>query len=118
MATLHISEELVGDIKEEAALRGISVEEYLRSAVKRARQLNARQKIEREQAWWLALPLNKRARYEGEFVAIHNKKIIDHDKDKTALYRRTREKYGKTPVLVMPAEGAREIHIYSPRIIR
>ena len=118
MVALHISEELAGTISEEAATRGISVEEYLRSAIKRARTLNARQKIEQDQAWWLALPLSKRAKYEGEFIAIHDQKLIDHDKNEFALNKRIREKYGKTPVLMMPAEGVREIRIYSPRVVR
>lgn len=118
MIALHISDELAGAIKEEATTRGISVEEFLRSAIKRERTMNARQKIEQEQAWWLALPLSKRAKYEGEIVAIHGQKLIDHDKNEAALYKRIREKYGKTSVLVMPAEGPREIRIYSPRLIR
>ncbi len=78
----------------------------------------ARLKIESEQEWWLNLPLSRRAKYEGEFVAIHSRKVVDHDKDEAALYARTRKKYGKTPVLIMPAEGPREIRIYSPRLAR
>jgi hypothetical protein len=118
MVTLHISDELAGTIKEEATARGISVEQYLRAAVKRERTLNARQKIEQEQAWWLALPLSKRAKYEGEYVAILDRKLVDHDKNESVLYKRIQKKYRKTTVLIMPAEGPREIHIYSPRLAR
>ncbi len=118
MTVLQISEELAGKIQEEAKTRGVSIEEYLASAIRRERTLAARQKIEQEQAWWLALSLSERARYEGEYIAVHNKKLIDHDEDETALSRRIREKYGNTPVLIMPAEGPRELHIYSPRVIR
>jgi hypothetical protein len=118
MVALNISDELALAIKEEATKRGLSVEEYLRFAVKRERTLAARQKMEQEQAWWLALPLRERAKYEGEFIAVHDQKVIDHDKDETTLHKRIRKAYGKTPVLVMPAEGPKEIHLYTPRIVR
>jgi len=118
MTTLQVSKELAGTIQREAKTRGMSVDDYLRSVIQRERTLKARQKIEQEQEWWLALPLSERAKYEGEFIAVHDQKLIDHDKDETALNRRIREKYGKTPVLVMPAEGPREIRIYSPQLVR
>lgn len=118
MITLHISEELAGTIKEEATIRGVSIEEYLRSAIQRERTLTARQKMEQDQVWWLSLPLSKRVKYEGEFIAVHNQKLIDHDKDDAILYKRVRKKYEKTPVLVMPAEGPKEIRMISPRIVR
>jgi len=118
MVAIQISEELVGTIQREAKIRGLSVEDYLRTAIQRTHTISARQKIEQEQEWWFSLPLSKRAKYEGLFIAVHNQKLVDHDREEEALYRRVRKKYGKTPILVMPAEGPREIHIYSPRIIR
>ncbi|MEW5939495.1 MAG: hypothetical protein AB1750_07530 [Chloroflexota bacterium] len=118
MVTLQVSDELAGTIKTEATLRGVSVEKYLRSAVQRERTLSARQKIEEEQAWWLGLPLSERAKYEGKFVAIHERKLVDHDLDRLALYQRVRKNFGNLPVLIMPAEGPREIRVYSPRLAR
>lgn len=117
MVTLTLSDELASTIKEEAARHGLSVEEYLLFTVKRERTLSARQKLEQEQAWWLTLPLRERAKYEGEFVAIHEQKVIDHDKDEAVLYKRIRKTQGKKAVLIIPAEGPREIQIYSPRIV-
>jgi len=75
------------------------------------------QKLEREQAWWSALPLHEREAYEGEFVAIHNQELVDHDKDKAALHHRIRARYGDTAILIMPAEGPRTIRIYSPKLV-
>jgi hypothetical protein len=116
--TLEITNELAGVIQQEARKRGKSVEDFLKIAIRRDRVLTARQKIEQEQEWWESLPLTKRAEYEGKYVAIHDKKLIDYDKDRDRLYFRVREKYGKTSVLIIPAEGPREIRIYSPRIIQ
>jgi len=116
--TLQISENLATTIQHEAKTRGLSIEEYLSAAVRRERTLAARQKIEQEQEWWLSLPLSERAKYEGKFIAVHNQILVDHDLDENALSKRIREKYRNTSVLIMPAEGPKEIHIYSPRMVR
>ncbi|NOX61229.1 MAG: hypothetical protein GXP42_04685 [Chloroflexi bacterium] len=113
---LKISDELARVIEEEAQNRGVSIESFLEAALRRERTLAARRKIEREQAWWLALPLSERAKYEGEFVAVHNQRIVDHDSNEIALFERIRKKYGDSPVLIIPAEGPRELHIFSPRL--
>ena len=116
MAVLQVSEELAGEIQSEARTRDLAVEELLRAAIQRERTLVARRKIEQEQEWWSSLPLSDRARFEGEFVAVHKQQVIDHGKDESALHNRIRAKYGKTPVLIMPAEGPREIRLFSPRL--
>lgn len=118
MTTLEISKKLAGEIQAEAKERGLPIEEFLRQSLQRERTLASRRKIEQEQAWWLNLPLSERAKYEGQFVAIHNQQLIDHSQDENALHQRIRTKYGKTPVLIMPAEGPKEINIYSPRLVR
>jgi hypothetical protein len=115
MAVLQISDDLVKTIRDEATIRGMTIETYLSGAVARERTMSDRRKIEREQGWWLNLSLSERAKYEGEFVAVHNQELVDHDIDQNALYRRIRERYGNTAVLIMPAEGPREIVTRSPR---
>jgi hypothetical protein len=118
MVALQISQKLAGTIEQEAQERGLSVGAYLQIAVKRERALFARMKIEQEQEWWMNLSLKQRAKYDGEFIAVHNKKVVDHDKDQKALYKRVRGKLGNIPVLLMPAEGPKEIRIYSPKLAR
>lgn len=75
----------------------------------------ARKKIEQEQEWWLGQSLDERKKYSGEYVAVHNQILVDHDKDELKLYKRIRVHYGNIPILIMYAEGVQEIHIYSPR---
>ena len=118
MTTLQVSEKLAWEIQTEAQERGLAIEAFLRKSLQRERTLTARQKIEQEQTWWLNLPLSARAKYEGEFIAIHNQQLVDHSKDENALYKRIRAKYGKIPILIMPAEGPKTINIYSPRLLR
>ncbi|MBI3913065.1 MAG: hypothetical protein HY327_02545 [Chloroflexi bacterium] len=118
MSSLPISEELTQEIRSEAKTRGMDVEDFLHAVLRRERTLADRRKIEEEQEWWLSCSLNERAQYEGKSVAIHNRAVVDSDTDETALYQRVRVQYGKAAVLIMPAEGPREIHILSPRLVR
>ncbi len=118
MSTLHISDTLAETIRREARARGLDVEDFLKTIVQRERTFANRAKIEQEQQWWLSQSLAERARYQGEYVAVHDQKLVDHDKDENALYRRVRTQYGRAAVLIIPAEGPREIRILSPRMVR
>ena len=118
MTVLQVSSELAQTIQSEASTRGLTVEDFLQAVMRRENTLSARHKIEREQEWWLNLPLNERAKYESEFIAVHNRQLIDHDTNEIALHKRIRVRYGKTPILILPAQGPREIHIFSPRLVQ
>lgn len=111
MSALQVSEKLAQTIRDEATTHGQTIEDFLEALVLRERTWANRHKIEQEQQWWLSRPLSQRAQYEGEFVAIYNQMLVDHDKDEQALLRRVRERYAKASVLIMPAEGPREITI-------
>ncbi len=115
---LQISDDLAQLIRREAERSALPVEEFLKSVLERERTLADRRKLEQEQEWWLSLSLGERAKYEGQYVAVHNHQLLDHDKDADNLYQRIRSKYGELPILIMPAEGPREIHIYSPHLVR
>lgn len=114
MTNLHISEQLAQAIQTEAAEREQTIEDFLQSVLRREKTLANRRKITQEQAWWMQLPLRERAKYEGEYVAIYQKKLIDHDPDRRSLATRVRKDFHDLPVLIMPAEGPREIWIHSP----
>lgn len=56
----------------------------------------------------------------GDYVAIHNGKLVDHDLDLNSLRRRVRQKYGRIPLLLRqvttdPSEP--EFTIRSPRLL-
>lgn len=117
MTAITVSDKLANEIRQEAQARGIEVEDLLKKALRRERTLAERKKIEREQSWWLDQPLAERAKFSGQFVAVHNQTLVDSDSDNDTLTQRIRARYGRTPVLIIPAEGPREINYYSNRII-
>ncbi len=57
-------------------------------------------------------------RYPGQYIAVHEGKIVDTGPDLGTLYQRVRERYGDTPVLltqVLP-DSTRELMFRSPRL--
>ncbi len=58
------------------------------------------EKIDREAEAYERLYGDLRVRFLGQWVAIHNQQLVDHDGDSQALYRRVRDKYGRTLVLI------------------
>ncbi|MEA3397766.1 MAG: DUF5678 domain-containing protein [Chloroflexota bacterium] len=40
------------------------------------------------------------AKYLGNYVAIHNGKVVDHDPDVRTLHLRIRRRYGRAPILL------------------
>jgi hypothetical protein len=71
-----------------------------------------------EQAAWSAKPPEERKPYRGEFVAVREGQVVDHDADQRTLYLRVRARFGHTPVLIVPAEWT-ELPVYtihSPRL--
>jgi hypothetical protein len=75
-------------------------------------------KIRSEAASWRTMPQAERHRYRGQFVAVHEGNVVDHDPDRRQLYLRVRQKWGTTPILITLADdpAPREYRIHSPRI--
>lgn len=118
MSDLILSEPLASEIRHEAEAQGLSVERLIEAALRRYRFEAQRRKINAEAEWWRAVPTEIRQRYIGEFVAVHNRAVVDHDSDEDILRARIRAKYGKVAVLLAPAEGRRELRFVSTRLAR
>lgn len=118
MTDLQIPDDLAEEIRREAAAEGLTTEAVLLTAWRHYRTLAQRRKIEAELNWWESLPANERREYSGQHVAVHQRQVVDHDLDPTALHNRVRERFGRTAILLIPADGPREICILSPRFER
>jgi len=118
MTDIVLGEPLASQIRREAEAQGIAVEQLIEAALRRYRFEAQRAKINAEALWWRTAPPETQAQYAGEFVAIHNQQVVDHDRDEESLRKRIRAKYGKTAILLTPAEGRREFRIVSTRLSR
>jgi predicted transcriptional regulator len=59
-----------------------------------------REKIDVEVAAYERMHEVLKTQYLGDWVAIHNQNLVDHDRDGEALYARVREMFGRTSVLI------------------
>ncbi len=118
MGEIVVREPLASYIRQGAEVEGIGVESLLDAALRHYRFEAQRKKINGEAERWRAVSPEIRANYAKEFVAIHNRQVIDHDRDEDALRKRIRARYGKVAVLLTPAESQRELRIVSTRLAR
>jgi 4-alpha-glucanotransferase len=60
------------------------------------------------------------AKYSGQYVAVHNGQVIDHDQDLRTLHLRVFDRLNYTPVLLkkITGEPERELVFRSPRFER
>jgi hypothetical protein len=77
-----------------------------------------RSQLTAEQATWYARPHSERQRYQGEFVAVRDGQVVDHDPDQRSLYLRARARFGHAPVLIVHADWTEPpvYTIHSPRL--
>ncbi len=118
MTNLPVPDHVAEEIRREAEAEGLTVEAVILAAWRHYRTLAQRKKIEAEMGWWENQPAEERAHYAGEHVAIHHKEVVDHDPDPVALHGRIRQRFGRTAVLLIPAEGPRDIRIVNFRTER
>jgi predicted DNA-binding protein len=58
-------------------------------------------KIAREQQQYEAQHTALLGAFAGEYIAMHEGQIVDHDADRVALSRRIRSRYGRTAILII-----------------
>ncbi len=75
-------------------------------------------RISAEAAAWYARPDAEREPYAGQYVAVFQGEVLDHDSDRLALAQRIRARYPEMPVLITAAEARapREFQVRSPRL--
>lgn len=75
--------------------------------------------MSREEAAYQAMYEDLYTQYAGQYVAIYQGELVDHDEDGSQLYQRIRQQYPGQFVLITPVESTAEekYQILSPRLI-
>jgi hypothetical protein len=92
--------ELVERLEQVATAQGATVEELLYQAVSEYLDKLAHQKIQVESDAFEKLHPELVTKYLGEYVAIHDGVVVDHDIDVRTLHLRIRKQFGRIPVLL------------------
>ena len=80
---------------------------------------NRHQQIAAEQTAWFKLPLTERQQFRGEYVALKDGKVVDHDSDQRKLYLRIKSTFGRAPIAILNAdlEASPQFMVHSPSLI-
>jgi hypothetical protein len=95
-------------VEEAAQEHKASVDEILAEAVRLYLWEAERQKIEQESAAYRRQHAQLKRQYLGQYIAVHEGQVADHDSDFAALRRRIRQQYGHTPVMITRVEEQSE----------
>ncbi len=111
-----LREDLGIHLLQDAEQNETSVDQLLNQAVEEFLLNKQRAKIDTEIAAFVRLHPELWKTKPGEWVAIHNGKLVDADPDRIALYRRVRERYGKVSVLIreVTTDPEQEIWLRTP----
>ena len=116
MDSIALRPELRESLERDAALESRTVEELVNEAVARYVRDRQRDKIRRETDAYERLHPELARDHIGEWVAIHEGKLVDHDADVSALYTRIRAQFGRTSVLIRQVrdQPVDAIHVRTP----
>ncbi len=120
MTTVTLNPELVQQIENWSSQEGGDAQSFVEKAVRTYLGQMRQEKIRTETEAFNEQYDMLKANYAGQYVAVHQGKVIDHDTDIRSLHLRVYEQLGRTPVLLKQVmdEPERELHFRSPRLER
>jgi hypothetical protein len=115
---LNLNTKTLANLEEMANQYGLDADELVVNALKIYRRQLEEAKIEAEKQEFLSQHNQLKETYLGQFIAMHQGQVIDHDQDFEPLHQRIRQKYGREAILIrrVEVEPERPLLIRSPRI--
>lgn len=92
--------DLIDQLQQFAEQEATSAETLLNTAVVEFLENSALRKLQDETIAFEQMHGQLVTRYLGEYVAVHNGVVIDHDPDVRTLHLRMRAKFGQMPILL------------------
>ncbi|MEZ4866270.1 MAG: DUF5678 domain-containing protein [Caldilineaceae bacterium] len=92
---------LAEEVNRVATHESKEAKDVLAEAVRQYLDAYREQRIHVEAQAWYAMSSATRSQYQGRFVAVYNGEIVDSDPNQRTLYLRTKEQYGREPVLLV-----------------
>ena len=121
MPTVLIPEqELVDQLQQIAVDKATSMAAMLGQAITEFLENYAVQKLQEETRAFEQLHPQLVEHYLGEYVAVHNGAVVDHDPDVRALHLRIRKRFVQTPILfrqVSKEVALPEFTVRSPKVL-
>ena len=105
---LVIEPQLYSRVEQAADEHKIGIDRILTDALRRYLWELDRRKISEESQIYQQRHTELKAQYLGQYIAMHDGQVVDHDMDVAALRQRVRERYGRKPVMVTLVEEVAE----------
>ncbi len=87
----------------------INIDDIVDTALQQYTYRRRQEKIARERQWYEANHDEIVKQYLGNYVAIHNDRIIDSDSDGPTLSKRLRQKYGRVAIAIIHVSATPEL---------
>jgi hypothetical protein len=120
MLELTIEDNLFAQLQQKAAADGADISTVAKRALRQYLQDEAQQKMHQEIDAYHRMHVTLREQYMGQYVAIHQGQVVDHDIDQHALYLRIRQRFPDDVLLIrqVRAEPEKTWTIRTPRFER
>jgi len=105
---LVIEPQLYSRIEQAADEHKIDIDQILTQAIRRYLWELDRRKISEESQAYRQRHAELKAEYLGQYIAMHNGQVMDHDTDITALRQRVRQRFGQKPMMITLVEEVAE----------
>lgn len=103
-----MAEETAASLWQVADNLGITIEALVDKAIRCYLRQEAEKKIRREEQHFRAQHAQLLDQYAGQFIAMHEGRVIDSDADELALYLRIRQRFPMVGILVKRVTPALE----------
>jgi hypothetical protein len=100
MPVITVEPDLYKQVKTVASEQQVSIDEVLAEAARDYLWELDRQKISRESEAYRQMHAALKKRFFGQYVAVHDGDVVDHDADESKLWQRIRQRFGHTPVMI------------------
>ncbi len=116
--TIGLDEKTSIQLEQMARVRSVEAVTLARDAIRTFLRDESRRIIDQEAKAYRRLHPELLRSMPGQFVAVHNGQVVDHDSDQMAVFRRVEEAFGGQPVLIRQVrpEIDQTIEIMSPRL--
>jgi Arc/MetJ family transcription regulator len=105
---LVIEPQLYSRIEQAADEHKIGVDRILTDAIRRYLWELDRRKISEESQIYQQRHAELKAQYLGQYIAMSDGQVVDHDVDITVLRQRVRQRFGRKPVMIALVEEVAE----------
>lgn len=97
---MSIAEETATGLRQVADNLGTNIDALADTAIRRYLRQEAEKKIHREEQHFRAQHARLLDQYAGQFIAMHEGRVIDSDANELALYLRVRQRFPMVGVLI------------------